>query len=210
MCKRIHCALLAVTLLVLLAGCKEGTVSPVLTGDLDGQVLDSDSSTPLTGASVTTAPPTDAVVTDEQGRFSIPDLEVGTYTISARKPGYAANSVSVRVRENRTTGATIFLEKAPPGDTTTEASMSAEITSWWNRTSSDSAFVNVEYRVRNIGAKDIDAYEIYFRIVAGEETFYHEETGEDLRANQSNVRQFEKYIRSTPADDVVVEDLWVE
>ena len=191
-----------------LAGCKEGTISPVLTGGIDGLVLDFATNAPLSGVSITTSPPTDALVTDAEGRFSMPEMEAGNYTVSARRPGYQNTSVTVRVRENRTTEATIFLEEAD--DDTTATLMAAEITNWWNRTAGDSLFVNVEYRVSNEGTQDINAYELYFRILAGQREFFHEETGEDLRVNQSDIRQFEKYISETPADSVVVDDFWVE
>lgn len=199
-----------VLLMVFLFGCKEGTIGPDLLGGIEGVVLDYETSAPLAGTSITTSPPTDAIVTDEQGQFSMEGLEVGNYTIQAKKPGYASNSVTVSVRENRTTEATIFLEVDNDEDEEPTPDMSAEITSWWNSSSNDSSFVNVEYRVQNTGTADIDTYEVYFRIEAEEQTFYHEENGTELRAGQSNLQQFIKYIPSDGAETVVVEDFWAE
>lgn len=196
-------------LIVVLAGCKEGTLEPALTGSIDGVVLDYETSEPLSGASITTSPPTGAFVTDGDGRFLLDDLEAGNYTINAKKPGYQTNSVTVSVRENRRTAATMFLEVRDE-DEAPAKSMTVDITNWWNRTSGDSAFVNVEYRVRNAGTVDIPSYDVYFRIRSDEGTFYHEEKGTDLRVEQSNVRQFEKYIRTTPADTVQVDGTWIE
>lgn len=196
--------------LLLLAACKEGTVGPELTGSIEGSVLSYETNEPLPGTSITTSPPTNAIVTDANGAFALENMEAGNYTINARRPDYASNSVTVRVRENQTAQATIFMELDDGEDEEPAPDMAAEITNWWNSTSNDSAFVNVEYRVRNTGTADIAAYEIYFRIAAGAQNFYHEEDGAELRANQVNVRQFEKYIPVAEADSVVIEDFWVE
>ena len=101
-----------IVLLVGLAGCKEGTLGPDLLGGIEGVVLDYETSSPLAGASITTSPPTDAIVTNAEGRFVLDELSVGNYTIQAKKPGYGTNSVTVSVRENRMTQATVFLEVA--------------------------------------------------------------------------------------------------
>lgn len=196
-------------LVVLVSGCKEGTLEADLSGSIDGVVLDYETSEPLAGASITTSPPTGAFVTDAQGRFTLDDIETGNYTINAKKPGYRTNAVTVSVRENRRTDATIFLEVEDEDEAPSKA-LDIDITNWWNRTSGDSAFVNVEYRVRNVGTSDVNAYEVYFRIQTAGEDFFHEETGSELRVNQANVRQFEKYIRSTPADSVLVDDIWMD
>lgn len=197
-----------IVLIITTAGCKEGTLEPELTGSIDGIVLDYESSEPLSGASVTTSPPSSAFVTDDQGRFRLDDLEAGNYTINAKKPGYHSNSVTINVRENRNTEATLFLE-VQDDDETPNKSIDISITNWWNTVRGDSAVVNVEYRVRNTGRSDISEYEVYFRIHTAGEDFYHEEPGTALRVNQSNVRQFGKYIRSNPADSVLIDDFWI-
>lgn len=197
--------------LLLFPACKEGTLGPDLLGGIEGVVLDYETSSPLAGASITTSPPTDAIVSDAQGRFSMNDLAVGNYTIQAKKPGYSSNSVTVSVRENRTTQATVFLELADEDDEEEPTpDMSVEITNWWNSSSNDSAFVNVEYRAQNAGNADIKSYEVYFRIEAGEQSFYHEENGTGLRVGQANLLRFQKYLPTSAADAVVVEDFWAE
>ena len=72
--------------------------------------MDQDASSALEGASITTSPPTSAILTGSDGKFSIQDIPVGNYTITAQKNGYKKSSVSVSVRENAVTQATIFLE----------------------------------------------------------------------------------------------------
>ena len=48
-----------------LAGCKDATLEPELVGGLQGTILDYETSEPLAGVSVTTSPPTEALVTGE-------------------------------------------------------------------------------------------------------------------------------------------------
>jgi hypothetical protein len=202
--------LFLVAVSLVLVGCKEGTLGPEITGSVSGTVLDYETSAPIAGASVTTSPPTGAIVTDKNGRFRLDDIDAGNYTISVKKPGFKSNSVTVNVRENRTTEATLFLEEDARDDEPSGASLRVDLLNWWNSTSNDSSFVNVEYRARNEGDQTIIAYEVYFRIGAGTETFYHEVTGSTLRASQSDVRQFARYLPNAPADSVDVDDIWVD
>ncbi len=96
--------------LIFLSSCKEDTIQPELYGSISGIVMDQDASSALEGASITTSPPTSAILTGSDGKFSIQDIPVGNYTITAQKNGYKKSSVSVSVRENAVTQATIFLE----------------------------------------------------------------------------------------------------
>jgi hypothetical protein len=194
---------------LLISGCKEGTLGPEITGSIAGTVLDYQTGNPIAGASVTTSPPSGAIVTNAQGRFTVDDIDAGNYTISVKKPGYKSNSVTINVRENRTTEATLFME-ADSEDETGGPALQVDITSWWNTTSNDSSFVNVEYRARNHGSVDVAAYEIYFRIVAGSSTFYHEEKGETLRVTQSDVGRFIRHLPAAAADSVAVDGIWLQ
>ncbi len=96
--------------IIFLSSCKEDTIQPELYGSISGIVMDQDASSAIGGASITTAPPTSAILTGNDGKFSIQDIPVGNYTITAQKSGYKKASVSVNVRENAAAQATIFLE----------------------------------------------------------------------------------------------------
>lgn len=202
-------AVVMLSIAVLLAGCKEGDLGPELAGGIDGLVLDYATSQPVRGASVTTSPPTDALLTDAQGRFSLREIEAGNYTISARKQGYQPNTVTVGVRENRTAQATIFLEDGPD-EGETESAIDVTINEWWSTTKGDSAYVHVEYVVTNSGTVDLRTYDVNFRIDAGAAEFYHQETGGDLKRGRSNVGGFDKYTRTLAADSVRVASIWFE
>lgn len=91
--------------------CDEGTFEPELFGSISGIVLNADTNDPVAGASVTTSPPTSAIVTDDEGRFFFDEIETGSYTISVKKTGYVNVTVSVSVRDGQTTEANIFIQK---------------------------------------------------------------------------------------------------
>ncbi len=104
---------------ILVISCKENTVDPVFTGSISGKVVDAKSGTALGGSSITTNPATDAILSDNSGTFSIKDIAVGNYTITAKKSGYKTSSVTITVKENATTQAVILLEDSPTSNTLT-------------------------------------------------------------------------------------------
>lgn len=197
-----------------LTGCKDATIEADLEGSLQGTVRDFATSEPLGNVSVTSSPPTEALVTNSNGQFDFGGVASGNYTITASKDGYQSGSVTVSVRENRTTQATMFLRQSE--DDATNRSLSAQVVAWsnikrnTNSTSSDSLFTRVEYRIRNAGQEDIPAYEVYFRIVTDSTSYLQEVTGENLLVGQSDVGDFEQPTDSQVATDVSVEDYWFE
>jgi hypothetical protein len=194
---------------VLLTGCDEEILGPTLRGAIEGRVLTFDDGRPVTGASVTTSPATGAFVTDENGVFTLSNVESGPYNVSVRKNGFRSNTLAVAVRDDEITPATIFLER--DANATERDTVTAEIVNWASRVeSSDSSFVDVEYRVRNAGTTDVSAYEVYVRIETTGDFFFQEVRGETLPAAQADVATFSKFIRGETAQSVAVDDVWFE
>lgn len=204
-------ALLGLTALLLLVatGCEDSSLGPDERGTIEGQVHDFETEEPLAGANVTTSPPTSAPVTDEDGRFTLDAVEAGNYTISAQKSGYGGGQVTVAVRADQVTQATLFLK--PDGASGASDSLDVTVINWTNRVvQSDSVFVDVEYRVHNAGTTDVDAYEVYFRIETNAADFFYEAHGDSLAGGQSDIAQFSKYVRDHTATDVLVDGYWAE
>lgn len=185
-------------------GCKDDTLGPDRLGTIEGIVLEATERVPLAGVSITTSPPTSAVVTGADGAFAL-EAEQGNYTINARRPGYGTNVVTVSVAEGETTDAALLLEA---GADTLQAQFAAEIATWSTRLSNDSAFVLVEYRAQNPGPLAIGAYEVYFRIETENRTFFWEAPGQHLAPGQADVGRFERYTLSEPALEVAVDSFW--
>jgi TolB protein len=107
---RIINSLLVLSLIFISVSCKENTIQPEMFGSITGFILSQDDSKPVDGASITTTPPSNAIVSGKDGKFSFNELPVGNYTVNVSKKGYKKSSVSVSVKEGQTANATIFLE----------------------------------------------------------------------------------------------------
>ena len=194
---------------LLLAGCDETTLTPGLRGTIDGQVLTFEDRAPVAGASITTSPATGAIVTNNDGTFQLRNIPSGSYNISVRKSGFQPSTLSVAVRDDEMTPATILLERDP--EATRTDSLTAEIVNWRNRTvSADTTFVDVEYRVQNVGTTPIAAYEVYVRITTDGEPFFQEVQGDSLQPQQADVTTIATFLRDRTAQDVTIDDLWFE
>ena len=85
-------------------------------GSLFGTLLDAISNQPVASASITTNPPSVALITGPTGQFAIDSLATGNYTVMVEKFGYAPDSVAVAVNENKVTPVAMLLT---PADVTT-------------------------------------------------------------------------------------------
>lgn len=171
--------------------------------------MDEASEEPLRNVELTTSPASDVVVSDNEGAFAFDGLEVGDYNLRARKSGYDTRSVSVAVRENRTSEVTLFMEEEEDG---AQRELAAEVTSFVNREDDEgNTSVRVEYRIRNVGNGTIPEYEVTFRIETddGEDRLRQVE-GQLLREGQADVDEFEVDLDGADAVDVVVDEVWFE
>lgn len=80
-----------------------------LTGSIKGQVVDQNDR-PITGAIVTTDPPSHSIRTTENG-YRLEDVPVGEYVVEAEKPGYHKGKVNVQVNFSQTTAADIQVRR---------------------------------------------------------------------------------------------------
>ena len=89
-------------------GCNKNPASPT-TGTIQGQITNATGDTLIAGANVSTTPPTSAVTTDAQGKYTILDVSPGQYTVAASKGGYKPGSVTITVAAGKATTANIDL-----------------------------------------------------------------------------------------------------
>ncbi len=91
-------------------GCSEDQPSQTpSTGRIVGRITDAATGQPILNVSVVTLPPTQAVVTDNTGAFTLNDVIPGTYVVSVNKLGYNSQTVSVTVAGGKSTIADIQL-----------------------------------------------------------------------------------------------------
>jgi len=191
-----------------LSACSKTTVEPELFGNISGSVLNADTNAGVANVSITTQPATNAILTDKNGVFELKNVSTGSYTITADKPGYISNTVSITVRENETSTARILLK--PDDSQQKKQYLQAEVTSWAETTSNDSSFVNVEYRVmNNSDGTDIGKFEVYFGIYSSGDDFYYEVRDSSLSAGETSIGDYTKYVRQATIDSVTVTGTWV-
>lgn len=85
-----------------LESCEE-TIEPEAFGSIRGRITYARTGEPVAGASITTNPPTEAIITDEDGNFFLPMVPTGSVTVVIKKPDYKTESIAVLVREDQTT-----------------------------------------------------------------------------------------------------------
>jgi len=99
--------------LLFLFSCEKDALDREEFGSIHGFVINSQTEEKVTNANITTTPPTNSILTDEEGIFNFNDVPAGGYSIQARKSGYKSNSVSVTVRKDQTAIANIPLTPEP-------------------------------------------------------------------------------------------------
>src|SRR5690625_3716009 len=81
-------ALFAGLLIVSASACEDAMVDMDTFSSIRGVVLDDTTGAAVAGASVTTTPATEAILTNNSGEFRIDDIPTGDYAIIVRKYGY--------------------------------------------------------------------------------------------------------------------------
>ena len=207
-------SIVALLCLVVLWGCSKETITPETFGNINGQVLNSETEEGIGSVNITTSPATNSIITNQDGSFTLNEVNTGNYNITASKSDYESATVSVNVREGKTATAQIFLD---PEDGNGEKNLTAEVTAWNQRTvnqdttNSDSTFADVEYQVTNNSDDiDIDRYEVYFDIYTSGETYSREEADTALASGERNIGEFSKYVHQTTIDSVVVSGTYVD
>ena len=80
-----------------LISCDEEKLDVVNYGSISGTVLDGVTYLPVQGALVTTTPASISLLTDADGKFSIPKLKEGEVAVNLKKKDYLSNSLSVAI-----------------------------------------------------------------------------------------------------------------
>jgi hypothetical protein len=197
----------ALVCLFLAAGCSVETTEPQFTGNLTGQVQNSKTGKGISDVSISTNPGTNVILTDSSGNFSYTDIPVGKYTITAEKKGFAIKIVNVNVERNKTATAQILLQSQDIKPTS--SFLEAHVTNYFNHSSGDSSFVDVNYRVVNMSDNEVvPKYQVYFKIYTDSTLFYAQIKGDTLHGGQQNVGAFTKYLHNATADSVAVSGIY--
>ncbi|MBM2815593.1 MAG: hypothetical protein HW421_2355 [Ignavibacteria bacterium] len=88
--------------LFIIVSCKENSPTND-TGTIKGKIIDAKTFIPISGALVSTDPPSSSVLSDSGGNFTLNDLSNHLYNISIEKEGYLSNQISVNVITGKVT-----------------------------------------------------------------------------------------------------------
>jgi len=83
--------------------CESDKVDILFYGSIDGTVLDSETYLPIQGALITTTPASVAVLTDANGKFTIPKVKEGDVAVNIKRKDYLSNSLTVAIFKNENT-----------------------------------------------------------------------------------------------------------
>ncbi len=158
MTKYLSISFLALSFIIALSSCEEAVVSDnygAITGVIESKV----DGTPLEGALISTNPASRSVKTDDEGRFTIEEMEAGDYVVTASKHEYSNGSAAVNVRKDKVTEIVIQLEDgdlaantvkfSSPAPNQNQEDVGVPITFAWAYTGvSDSSDITFELEVR--------------------------------------------------------------
>lgn len=83
--------------LAMLVSCDEEKLDIVDYGSVSGSVMDGDTYLPIQGVLITTTPASISLLTDAEGKFSIPKISEGEVAVNVKKKDYLSNTLSVAV-----------------------------------------------------------------------------------------------------------------
>ncbi|MEO5818066.1 MAG: carboxypeptidase regulatory-like domain-containing protein [Gemmatimonadaceae bacterium] len=83
------------------------------TGRVTGQVVSSEGSIPLAGATIVLVGTTRATLTDNTGRFTLADVPAGSRRIQARRLGFVSQTLPITVTSGQATNVNVVLVVSP-------------------------------------------------------------------------------------------------
>lgn len=83
--------------LAMLVSCDEEKLDIVNYGSVSGSVLDGETYLPIQGVLITTTPASISLLTDAEGKFSIPKISEGEVAVNVKKKDYLSNTLSVAI-----------------------------------------------------------------------------------------------------------------
>ncbi|MDC8006199.1 carboxypeptidase-like regulatory domain-containing protein [Aureisphaera galaxeae] len=87
---------------VVFNSCSEDGLAETGSGTLEGKVVMEGSNTPIANAKITTNPVTNTVFTDENGNFSLGQVQVGDYSVQAEVDDFITGFEPANVQDGRT------------------------------------------------------------------------------------------------------------
>lgn len=103
--------LIVIISLIIFAGCSkdDNPTNSSTKGNISGKITEQGTGNPISGASISTQPTTVTATSDNNGDYTISDIEAGSYTLTASKNGYTPNNANANVTAGQTTTVNIII-----------------------------------------------------------------------------------------------------
>jgi len=83
--------------------CESEKLDILYYGSINGTVIDSETYLPIQGALISTTPASISVLSDVNGKFSIPKIKEGDVAVNIKRKDYLSNSLTVAIYKNEST-----------------------------------------------------------------------------------------------------------
>ncbi|WP_225738069.1 carboxypeptidase regulatory-like domain-containing protein [Flavobacterium sp. PL002] len=97
-------------LLLIICSCSEEKFAGEEFGAIEGKVVSAVDFLPIANVKVFSSPNSSIVFTNEEGKFSIPNIKVGDYSFEAQKEGYLSKFESATINVDKTTNVVFELK----------------------------------------------------------------------------------------------------
>lgn len=144
----------------LFLSCSEDPVAPT-EGKIVGYVIDQNSKAPVKDALVYSEPPTETVVTDENGYFYLGNVSPGEYRIIATNPDYYMANVSISTKAGKESRAYIHITSKVDGNHPPDSPI---ITSPDNEAIVYSQSIKIEWECEDEDGDKL-SYDVYLDVV---------------------------------------------
>ncbi|MEC5165921.1 Tol biopolymer transport system component [Flavobacterium sp. PL11] len=138
-------------------------------GSVSGKVVSNETFEPLENVKVFSSPTSSIVFTDAEGKFTIPNVKVGEYSIQAQKEGFLSKFEAVTINKNLASEVIFELTKStgtniPPIEATVVAPLNGAVGQnlstkiEWNATDPNSDVLTYEVTLRNDKNSTVSVY----------------------------------------------------
>ena len=112
--------LVVILTFIITSGCNnsdDNPAGPPTKGSITGIITDQSTGNGIEGAAISTQPATANVTTDNDGKYTITDVEAGDYTVTVTIQGYFPVTSNVTVEASQTATKNVSLSAIPPDPT---------------------------------------------------------------------------------------------
>jgi Tol biopolymer transport system component len=156
-------------LLLVLCSCSEEKFAGETYGSIEGKVVSAVDFKPLANVKVFSSPNSSIVFTDEEGKFSIPNVKVGDYSYEAQKDGYVSKFEAATINEGQATTVVFELKlstsnnKAPStpvlvSPTDNAVNQTLELALSWTATDPEKDAITYTITIRKENSNDVVTY----------------------------------------------------